>query len=109
MRRLQRNRPFASSRRSWWGKGPLSEFSLAPNYFSTGRRSHSHGRSVAFISVDPRCRTSRRRGRAYAGVPMVRRCWKHSRQYTGRPCVGLKGTVVSFPHCEQVVLVSTRW
>ena len=33
--------------------------------------------------------------------------WKHSRQNTGRPCVGLKGTVVSFPHCEQTVLVST--
>jgi hypothetical protein len=23
---------------------------------------------------------------------------KHSRQYTGRPCVGLNGTVVSRPH-----------
>src|ERR1700727_593206 len=43
------------------------------------------------------------------GSLTVRRAWKHSRQYTGRPCVGLKGTVVSFPHCEQVVLVSTRW
>jgi len=31
---------------------------------------------------------------------------KHSRQYTGRPWVGLKGTVVSRPHCEQVVMVS---
>src|ERR1700689_5125271 len=40
--------------------------------------------------------------------PAVRRCWKHSRQYTGRPCVGLNGTVVSFPHCEPTVLVSTR-
>src|SRR5215472_4770853 len=39
---------------------------------------------------------------------MDRRCWKHSRQNTGRPCVGRKGTVVSFPHCEQVVLVSAR-
>jgi len=38
----------------------------------------------------------------------VRRCWKHSRQNTGRPCVGRKGTVVSLPHCEQVVRVSTR-
>src|SRR5437868_2326535 len=28
-------------------------------------------------------------------------CWKHSRQNTGRPCVGRKGTVVSRPHCEQ--------
>jgi hypothetical protein len=45
----------------------------------------------------------------YAGEPMDRRCWKHSRQNTGRPCVGRKGTVVSFPHCEQVALVSDRW
>ena len=26
---------------------------------------------------------------------------------SGRPCVGLNGTVVSLPHCEQTVLVST--
>src|SRR5205823_1599062 len=39
---------------------------------------------------------------------MARRCWKHSRQNTGRPWVGRKGTVVSFPHCEQLVLVSER-
>src|SRR5258706_15965337 len=44
---------------------------------------------------------------AYA-APMARRCWKHSRQNTGRPCVGRNGTVVSFPHCEQLVLVSER-
>src|SRR5258707_9927056 len=44
----------------------------------------------------------------YAGEPMARRCWKHSRQNTGRPCVGRNGTVVSFPHCEQLVLVSER-
>lgn len=31
-------------------------------------------------------------------APIDRRCWKHSRQYTGRPWVGLKGTVVSLPH-----------
>src|SRR5262249_45789121 len=37
---------------------------------------------------------------------MARRCWKHSRQKTGRPCVGRKGTVVSLPHCEQDVFVS---
>src|SRR5277367_98107 len=42
------------------------------------------------------------------GAPMARRCWKHSRQKTGRPCVGRKGTVVSLPHCEQLVLVSER-
>jgi hypothetical protein len=29
-------------------------------------------------------------------------------QKTGRPCVGLKGTVVSLPQAEQVVTVSTR-
>src|SRR5215470_12188625 len=39
---------------------------------------------------------------------MARRCWKHSRQKTGRPCVGRNGTVVSLPHCEQLVLVSAR-
>src|SRR5713101_6536135 len=39
---------------------------------------------------------------------MARRCWKHSRQNTGRPWVGRKGTVVSFPHWEQLVLVSER-
>ena len=31
-------------------------------------------------------------------APIALRCWKHSRQNTGRPCVGRKGTVVSFPH-----------
>jgi len=36
----------------------------------------------------------------------VRFPWKHSRHSTGRPWVGLNGTVVSFPHCEQVVRVS---
>src|SRR5580704_9125630 len=41
-------------------------------------------------------------------APSARRCWKHSRQKTGRPCVCRKGTVVSFPHCEQVVFVSER-
>src|ERR1700756_4014200 len=39
---------------------------------------------------------------------MARRCWKHARQKTGRPCVGRKGTVVSLPHWEHVVLVSER-
>jgi hypothetical protein len=41
-------------------------------------------------------------------APIDRLAWKHSRQNTGRPCVGRKGTVVSFPHCEQVVFVSAR-
>ena len=35
-------------------------------------------------------------------VAAVLRDWKHSRQKTGRPCVGRKGTVVCFPHPEQV-------
>jgi hypothetical protein len=35
------------------------------------------------------------------------RCWKHSRQNTGRPCVGRKGTVVSLPQPEQMARVST--
>jgi hypothetical protein len=37
----------------------------------------------------------------------VLRDWKHSRQNTGRPCVGRKGTVVCLPHPEQVAWVST--
>ena len=37
-----------------------------------------------------------------------RRCWKHDRQSTGRPCVGLNGTVVSVAHSEQTVRVSVR-
>ncbi len=51
---------------------------------------------------------SEARTRRNYAAPMARRCWKHSRQKTGRPCVGRKGTVVSFPHCEQLVLVSAR-
>src|ERR1700752_5179353 len=39
---------------------------------------------------------------------MARRCWKHSRQKTGRPCVGRNGTVGSFPQCDRLVLVSAR-
>jgi len=44
----------------------------------------------------------------FYAAPIARRCWKHSLQKTGRPCVGRKGTVVSFPHCEQFVFVSER-
>jgi len=44
----------------------------------------------------------------FYAAPIALRCWKHSRQNTGRPCVGRKGTVVSFPHCEQFVFVSER-
>src|SRR5262249_39899195 len=41
-------------------------------------------------------------------APANLRVWKHSLQNTGRPCVGLKGTVVSLPQAEHVVTVSTR-
>src|SRR5262245_3490983 len=41
-------------------------------------------------------------------APANFRDWKHSLQKTGRPWVGLNGTVVSFPHAEHVVTVSTR-
>ena len=34
--------------------------------------------------------------------------WKHARHSTGRPWVGLNGTVVSAPHAEHVVRVSGR-
>src|SRR5690242_21460545 len=59
------------------------------------------GPACAWLDCEPR------KTRFYA-APMVRRCWKHSRQKTGRPCVGRKGTVVSLPHWEQLVLVSER-
>src|SRR5258708_25246344 len=41
-------------------------------------------------------------------APANFRDWKHSRQKTGRPCVGRNGTVVSLPQAEQLVVVSTR-
>ena len=41
-------------------------------------------------------------------APANLRDWKHSLQKTGRPCVGRNGTVVSLPHAEQLVTVSTR-
>src|ERR1043166_1069225 len=41
-------------------------------------------------------------------APANFRDWKHSLQNTGRPCVGLNGTVVSLPQAEHVVTVSTR-
>lgn len=47
-------------------------------------------------------------GRAYAPASVNFLVWKHSRQKTGRPCVGLNGTVVSLPQAEQFVVVSTR-
>src|SRR6266699_1714433 len=41
-------------------------------------------------------------------APANLRDWKHSLQNTGRPCVGLNGTVVSLPQAEHMVRVSTR-
>src|SRR5438105_4204248 len=41
-------------------------------------------------------------------APANLRDWKHSLQKTGRPCVGRNGTVVSLPHAEHMVTVSTR-
>src|SRR5215467_10958588 len=41
-------------------------------------------------------------------APANLRDWKHSLQNTGRPWVGLNGTVVSLPQAEHVVTVSTR-
>src|SRR4029078_8393692 len=41
-------------------------------------------------------------------APANLRDWKHSRQKTGRPCVGRNGTVVSLLQAEQLVVVSTR-
>src|SRR5204863_7045272 len=41
-------------------------------------------------------------------APANFRDWKHSRQNTGRPCVGRNGTVVSLPQAEQFVVVSIR-
>jgi hypothetical protein len=66
---------------------------------ASGNREYFVERRPDSISTSP--------GSNYA-APIARRCWKHSRQKTGRPCVGRKGTVVSFPHCEQLVLVSER-
>src|SRR5436309_10609962 len=54
------------------------------------------------------CFWLRLRRAVFYAAPIALRCWKHSRQNTGRPCVGRNGTVVSFPHCEQLVLVSAR-
>src|SRR5437762_3654216 len=41
-------------------------------------------------------------------APANFRDWKHSLQKTGRPCVGLNGTVVSLPQAEHMDWVWTR-
>src|ERR1700722_6143265 len=45
---------------------------------------------------------------AVAPAAAGRFAWKHCRHSTGRPCVGLNGTVVSIPHSEHSVRVSVR-
>jgi hypothetical protein len=47
-------------------------------------------------------------GPALVGEGLPACFWKQDRQRTGRPCVGLNGTVVAVPHSEQVVRVSAR-
>ena len=54
--------------------------------------------------IRPRLQLS---GNGDQAVAWVLRDWKHSRQNTGRPCVGRKGTVVCLPHPEHVAWVST--
>src|SRR5437773_11222558 len=53
------------------------------------------------------CFWLRLRRAVFYAAPIALRCWKHSRQNTGRPCVGRNGTVVSRPHWEQLAVVST--
>jgi hypothetical protein len=43
---------------------------------------------------------------AVSALVTTRFTWKHCRQSTGRPCVGLNGTVVSIWHSEHSVRVS---
>src|SRR5437763_13698442 len=64
----------------------------------------SAGREEGELAVDSGSSTCSRSNQAEATCLF---CWKHSRQNTGRPCVGLKGTVVSLPHSEHMVRVST--
>src|SRR5208337_1998861 len=77
---------------------------LARSSRSRGRASEAQNSLVSCLrSVGGR----RVVGKSQALAAVARRCWKHSRQKTGRPCVGLKGTVVSLPQPEQLVRVST--
>jgi hypothetical protein len=80
-----------------------------------GSRSESSAGSVWVLSSDekrPRgivaFSVRREKNDQTPPAPANFRDWKHSRQKTGRPWVGRNGTVVSFPHAEQFVVVSTR-
>jgi hypothetical protein len=68
-------------------------------------------RLVAYRSISPQVRREILQEAALAATvdgTGGRRCWKQDLQSTGRPCVGLKGTVVSVAHSEQTVRVSVR-
>ena len=83
---------------------------LAIGFWPSGLHRRGQGRKSPervqnYPDVGPFCGLGcSKRYRAAAEVAL--RLKKHSRQKTGRPCVGLKGTVVSRPHCEQLVMVS---
>src|ERR1700719_1097428 len=66
----------------------------------------SHKRASAAQDKHPCGPPNFHQGKTSQAFTACRPCWKHSRHSTGRPCVGRNGTVVSFPHCEQLVRVS---
>lgn len=81
---------FASSSTGWTISAVTGEDLPVPSLAAVGE---SVGPSLAFSAVE---------------LEAGRCAWKHWRQRTGRPCVGLNGTVVSTPHAEQLVRVSVR-
>src|SRR5262245_1458010 len=68
---------------------------------------YSRPAATRVVHVEPVAADQEPRGQR-PPAPANLRDWKHSLQKTGRPCVGRNGTVVSLPHAEQVVTVSTR-
>ena len=66
------------------------------------RADSRHGPPLIFgAPPEQHCRPSGTRQAEALG----RFAWKHSRHKTGRPCVGLNGTVVWLPHWEQIAEV----
>jgi len=95
-------------------RGKKGEADKAPAGRKTG--SHAHTEAAHFQSwrntrlpVPKACPAafSRQKEKSDYAEAAGLRCWKHSRQNTGRPCVGRKGTVVSLPQPEQIARVST--
>src|ERR1700761_3500731 len=70
----------------------------------------SNSSVCAFVKSPPIRREMLQEAALAATVVVIggRRCWKQDLQSTGRPCVGLNGTVVSVAHSEQTVRVSVR-